>query len=151
MVRARELGVVALGMVLVLALAGCDDDESVTVSQESYDETAAALCERHFGEFTEARAEYQSSGRSDAEQAALFRAEFVPRVRAIVRGINRAGYPADKEADYRAALGAALAAAQEIEDDTYELIDRRRRGDLPEDEDPFDRITEAFDDADVPC
>jgi hypothetical protein len=150
MARARTLGITVLGLA-ALALGACGDDEADPVSQAAYDETAAELCERQGGEQFQSLAAFRTTARSDAEQVALFRSEFVPRVRAIVRGINAAGYPPDREADYRAALGSAMSAAQEIEDDTYELIDRQRRGALPDDENPFLRIDAAFADADVPC
>lgn len=141
----------ALTVAALLGVGACSDDEPEVISQGDYEANAQQLCDRQADGTFLSLADFKITARSDAEQVALLRAEFVPRVRAIVRGINSGGYPAEHRTEYVGALNQVMTAAQEIEDDTYELIDRQRRGALPDDENPFVTIDQGFATADVPC
>jgi hypothetical protein len=140
-------------LLAMAGLASCSDDESEPVTQAVYDEAAEQLCDRHATEVDLDLDAFMSNARSDAERVAFFRTELVPRYRAIVRGLNRTGFPPERAAEYRAALTEVLEALSEIddEDEAYEYLDHLRRGDIEEEEDPAARIDGALADADVPC
>lgn len=135
---------------LALGLGACgDDEETVTVTQEDYDEEVARLCEQH-GRFF-ARAYTDRREDSDAEEVAFYRSDFFPRVRAMVRSVDEMGFPPDKDADYRAALNEALGAMSEIEAEPYRYLDERQRREFTPEEDPINRFRAALARADVPC
>lgn len=142
------MGVLTLA---ALGLGACSDDETPVVSQDDYDDAAQELCTRQDTARYDEAIDFTTSTLSDAERVALIRAEFVPRNRAIVLGLESTGFPSAQAGEYRSALSGTLVALQEIEDDSYVLIDRLRRGDLPADENPFLRVDEGFLAADIPC
>jgi hypothetical protein len=86
----------------------------------------------------------------DAE-AAFYTSDLVPRGRALIRRLADLGFPADKDAEYRAALGEALAVLATIEADPFDYIDERHRAETPPEEDLLNRLRAALDAADVPC
>ena len=132
-------------------VAACSDDPEppATVTQEDYDAEAARLCEQH-GDIIE-RAFVEESPDSDAEEAAFYRTDLIPRTRALIRRLADLGFPTDKDAEYRAALGEALAVLGEIEADPFAYIDERHRAQTPPEEDLLNRLRAALDNADVPC
>ena len=135
---------------LPLAAACSDDPEPApTVTQEEYDAEAQRLCDQH-GDVIE-RAFVEESPDSDAEEAAFYRTDLIPRGRALVRRLADLGFPPDKDAEYRAALSEALAVLAEIEADPFAYIDERHRAETPPEEDLLNRLRAAFDTADVPC
>lgn len=145
------VGVGALAVVAVLGLSACGEDDADPVSVRQYRAKAEELCNQHATRVLEENRDIEANPASDAEVAAFLRAEFVPRMRAIVLSLDAFGYPAENAADYADATNRALPALQEIQDDTYLLIDKLRRGDLADEDDPFVTLEAAMVDLDVPC
>lgn len=136
--------------VLALGLGACgDDEETVAVSQEDYDQEVARLCEQHGEVFARAYADVRDD--SDAEEVAFYRSDFFPRVRALVRALDEMGFPTDKDAEYRQALNEALAAMGEIEAQPYRYLDERQRREFAPEDDPINKFQAALREADIPC
>ena len=144
------VGVGALAVVAVLSLSGCGEDDPEPVSVRQYRAKAEELCAQHGTVINEERGDIAGQT-SDAEVAAFYRAEFVPRVRAIVQSLDAFGYPAEDAATYADASSRAFPALQEIQDDTYLIIDKLRRGELEDDDNPLVDLRRALTDLDVPC
>ena len=137
-----------------LLAAACSDDEpagGATVSEEQYEENVAGLCDQHGIALAEIQAEFENAARSDADRAAFFRSDYIPRVRSIVRALADEGFPAEHDAEYRESLSDALAAATLLEENTFEFIDGFRRGDLAEGENYLERIQIGLADAGIDC
>ena len=134
-----------------LGLAACGEDEPDPVSQEAYDDEAQRLCERHGGEVLLEFDALVENPSSDAADASFLVADYVPRARAIVRSLDGFGYPVENAAEYNAAVGQALEALDDIEEDAIGLIDRYKEGLLLDEENPFLDVDEAFVALDIPC
>ena len=136
---------------LLPIVAACSDDPEPVeaVTQEEYDAEAARLCEQHGEVIT--RAFVEESPDSDAEEAAFYTSDLVPRGRALIRRLADLGLPPDKDAEYRAALNEALDVLATIEADPFDYIDERHRAQTPPEEDLLNRLRAALDAADVPC
>ena len=134
-------------------LGACGDDGGggaapPTVSQEDYDAEAERLCGQH-GEII-ARA-YSPVDDSDAEEAAFYTSDLIPRTRALVRRLADLGLPAERRDEYTAALNEVLAVMAELEADPIGYIDSRHEESRPLEEDLLTRLRAALDAADVPC
>jgi hypothetical protein len=142
--------VVACSIVaLALGAAACgDDDEAQPVSQETWDEQAAELCEST-GVYLQ-RAYTEEVPDSDAQEVAFYRTELVPRVRGLVNHLALLGFPPDQDAAYRAGLNQVLDALNRLELEPYEYIDERHEGIDPED-DLITLVQQGLAAADVPC
>lgn len=142
--RARRAVLIALAVVgLGGALAACGDDEgTAVVSEEAYLESVTAQCERHSPALLQAWDDLRAAPFSDAELAAFYTSEMVPRVRSILRAVRNDGLPADEAV--HEGFNTAAAALQEIDDDPAGLIDRRRDGTFLEDENPWIELNEAL-------
>lgn len=147
------VGVAVIAVVGVLGLSGCGDDEEepVAVTQEEWDAEAARLCDQHGPTLADAYVEEPGEVDADADEAAFIRTDVVPRGRALVRGLDAFGYPADKAEQYRASLNEALAALQALADDPFGYLDDRHARRLSPEEDLLNRLRAAFAGADVPC
>lgn len=145
------VGVAVIAVVGVLGLSGCGDDEEepVAVTQEEWDAEAARLCDQHGPVLAAAYTETQPD--SDADEAAFYETDVVPRGRALARGLDRFGYPPDKADQYRASLNEAIVVLQQLDDDPYGYIDQRHNRELTPEEDLMNRLRAAFAGADVPC
>jgi hypothetical protein len=147
----------AVGTAL-LALGGlgaCSDDDggSGTVSQEAWDEEAAALCERYGDNVLIDANTLLALGDSDAAIVSFLRTEYVPNLRAIVRGLNSNGFPADQAAAYRDGLTEVLEALTETDDEVeaYALVDRLRQNAIDSTENPLTKVNAGMEKADVVC
>jgi hypothetical protein len=132
--------------------AACGDDgedATGTASQEAWDAEAARLCEQHGSVI--ARAYNETVPDSDAEEAAFYTTDFVPRTRALIRGLADLGLPAEREEQYRTALNDALDALGQIEADPFGYIDERHAQETPPEEDLLNRIRAGLTAADIPC
>jgi hypothetical protein len=149
----RIIGIGAIALAAVAGSSACSEDPPPVVSQEEYDTTAADLCERHGGEVLSEASNLLGAGSSDAQINSFLRTEYVPQVRAIVRGLNRNGFPAEKAATYTGALNQVLEALTEVddEDEGYALLDRLRLGILEDDENPIILVQQGMEEADVIC
>ena len=138
-------------LALLLPLAACSDEAEApeATTQEEYDAEAERLCNQH-GEIIE-RAFVEVVEDSDAEEAAFYTTDLIPRTRALIRRLAELGFPPDKDAEYRAALTEAMAVLGEIEADPFTYIDERHRGETPPEEDLLNRLRASLDAADVPC
>jgi len=138
-------------MVAVAGLAACggDGEEAVTVSQAEYDEEAQRLCNQHGEFFSEAYQESRDD--SDAEEAAFYRSDLIPRGRALINRLADFGFPADKSETYTASFNEALAALSDIEAEPYRYIDQRHNRELTPEEDLVNRFRAGLAGADVPC
>lgn len=134
-------------------LAGCGDDEGgddvPSVSQEDYDAEAARLCQQHGAIITRGFVEVQPD--SDAEEAAFYTTEFIPRTRAFVNTLADFGVPDDRREGYLDGLNRVLAALDELQADPFGYIDERHRQETPPEDDILNRIRAGLDDADIPC
>lgn len=146
-----RVGFVAGAVAVGLVLAGCSDDDGTptAITQEQYDDEATRLCGLHGPVIAAGYVEHVED--SDAEEAAFYRTDFIPRGRALIHGLADWGFPADKDAEYRESLNEGLAVLQELEDDPFGYIDHRHRQDQPPEEDLLNRFRVALDGADVPC
>lgn len=142
---ATALALLALGG----GLAACSDDPPPIASEDQYRETVTELCERHMPSLLDEWEGLRSNPFSDAELAAFYRSEMVPRVRSILRGARNTGTPQD--ADIQEAISDAAEALQEIEDDAAALIDRRRDGTFLDDENPWINLNAALATARMDC
>jgi hypothetical protein len=143
--------VVALVAAAVLALAACvddDDDGAEVVTAEQWAEEAELLCSQT-GPFL-AQAYTETVPDSDAEEAAFYTTELIPRTRGLVNQLALLGFPPENEAEYRAGLNDVIAALAELEAEPYEYIDQRHQGIDPEN-DVVSRIQRGLAAADVPC
>ena len=140
---------IVIGLLPFVTACSDDPEPAPTVTQEEYDAEAERLCEQH-GDVIE-RAFVEESPDSDAEEAAFYRTDLIPRARALIRRLAAIGFPPEQDAEYRAALSDALAVLGEIEADPFAYIDERHRGETPPEEDLLNRLRAAFDAADVPC
>jgi hypothetical protein len=149
----RWIGGGAIAVAAVLGGAACSEDPPPVVSQDEYDTTAQELCERHGGEVLAEASNLLGAGSSDAQIVSFLRTEYVPQVRAIVLGLDRNGYPAEKAGDYTQGLNQVLEALSEVEeeDDAYHLLDGLRHGTVEEDENPIVQVQEGMEQADVDC
>ncbi len=135
---------------LPLVVSCSDDDEpQAAVTQEEYDAEAARLCAQHGDTIARAYVEVQPD--SDAEEAAFYTTDFIPRTRALIRRLADLGLPPEQAEAYTAALNEALAVLGEIEANPLRYIDERHLGETPPEEDLLNRFRAALDDADVPC
>jgi hypothetical protein len=144
-VAASAFALVMLGGVL----GACTDDEIPVVSESEYRETVTALCDRQMTPLLEAWDDLRAGTFSDAELAAFYSSEQVPRIRSILRGARNSGLPAVDDVHQGISDGAE--ALQEIEDDPAGLIDRRRDGTFLEDENPWINLNVALADASIDC
>ena len=138
----------ALGVASIALLAACSDDPAPTggdVSAADFQQEATRLCAQHGTALQEAGSRLGAGGSSDAERVSFLRSDFIPRTRAIIRGLNRFGYPADQRDATIAAFNDALDALQKLEDDPYNYLDHLRRGDLTDDTDYLQRVVDDFD------
>jgi hypothetical protein len=135
--------------VLLLASACSDEEEPEVVTQEVYDEEAERLCGQH-REILE-RAYTETVPDSDAEEAAFYTSDLIPRARALIRRLGEIGFPPERDAEYREALNRALTALADLEAHPYRYIDQRHRGVIAPEDDFINRLREAFADAEVPC
>ena len=138
----------------VLALGGgmaacSDDDPPPVVSEEQYRESIADACDRHMPTLLEAWDDLRAAPFSDAELAAFYRSEMVPRQRSILRSVRNAGLPPIDAA--ATGINDAAEALQEIEDETAAVIDRRRDGTFLEGENPWINLNAALDTAGIEC
>ncbi len=145
------VGVGALAVVAALGLSACGEDDVDQISVRQYRDKVEELCAQHATVINEENSDIQANPASDAEVAAFLRAEFVPRTRAIVQSLEAFGFPAEDAAGYADAASRAFPALQEIQDDTYLLIDKLRRGDLDDEDNPFLDLDAAMTDLDVTC
>lgn len=137
-------------LVGVGSLAACGDDEAAApITQEEYEAEAERLCDQHGGVLAEAYSESQPD--SDAEEAAFYLSDVIPRGRALVRRLADFGFPPDNAPAYTTALNEALAVLAELEAEPYRYIDQRHARTLPPEEDLMNRLQAALADADVPC
>jgi hypothetical protein len=138
---------------LPLCAAACGDDggeeAAPAPTQEEYDAEAARLCEQHGAII--ARAYIEATPDSDAEEAAFYTTDFVPRTRALIRALASFGLPEEQDEAYRAALNDALAALDQIAADPIGYIDDRHDQSVPPEEDLLNRIRAGLTAADVPC
>lgn len=143
----------AFALVAVAGTSSCSDDPVPVATQDAYDETAVRLCERNGGEVLADASNLLDVGNSDAQIISFIRTEYVPNIRAIVRGLNRNGFPADKAATYAPALSQVLEAVSEIddEDEAYRLLDRLRGGTLEDEDNPLLRVQASMEEADIDC
>lgn len=130
-------------------LAACSDEEDPIATPEEYREAAVRQCDRHMTPLLGAWDRLRSAPFSDAELAAFYRSELVPRVRSILRSLRADGLPPDEAV--HTAINDAAAALQQIEDDAAGLIDRRRNGNFLEDENPWVNLNAALRTAGVDC
>ena len=138
-------GVLALGSV-----AACGDDEGeVAVTQEEYDAEVERLCGQHGEVLSAAYSEVRPD--SDAEEAAFYTSDLIPRARALIRRLADLGFPPDKDAQYRQGFNDALAVLSELGAEPYRYIDERHRQELTPEEDLMNRLRAAFASADVVC
>ena len=137
--------------VLLPFVAACSEGEEApeAVTQEEYDAEAERLCNQH-GDIIE-RAYVEEVEDSDAEEAAFYTTDLIPRTRALIRRLAETGFPPERDAEYREALTEAMAVLGEIEADPFTYIDERHRGETPPEEDLLNRLRRALDTADVPC
>ena len=100
------------------------------------DESVGGIAELYLGNILYALelAALSLDSQQKREEAAFYRADFIPRARALVNRLAETGFPPDKDDDYRAAFNRALAALQDLEDDTAQYIDDRHRGIDPEED-----------------
>lgn len=132
------------------ALAACSDDADTTqVSDEAYLESVTLRCERHAPALLEAWDDLRAAPFSDAELAAFYTSELVPRTRSILRAIRNDGLPASPEVVE--AFSTAASALQEIDDDAAGLIDQRRDDTFLEGENPWINLNEALATARITC
>jgi hypothetical protein len=123
-------------------LAACSEEEDPVVSDSEYAESVIALCDRQMTPLLEEWDELRARDFSDAELAAFYTSEQVPRIRSILRGAQNGGLPPDQEVHQAISDGAA--ALQEIEDDAPGLIDQRRDGTFLEGENPWINLNAAL-------
>jgi hypothetical protein len=138
----------------VAALGACSDDEGGTpASQEAYDETAAELCERYGDTVLIDANTLLAMGESDAAIVSFLRTEYVPNLRAIVRSLNRVGFPAENAAAYSEGLTEVLEALTETDDEVeaYALVDRLRQNAIDSEENPIAKVNAGMDQADIAC
>lgn len=138
------------GFVLLGTVAcGNDEDAGDVVTEEEYAAEAERLCDQHGAVLEEAYVEPRAD--SDAEEAAFYTTDFVPRARALITRLGSFGFPPDKDEEYRASLNDALAALQAIQDEPYRYIDQRHRQELSPEDDLVNRVRNGLAGADVPC
>lgn len=142
-------GLFAGGLVLGSVAACGDDEEAVGVTQEEYDAEVERLCGQHGEVLAAAYAEVRPD--SDAEEAAFYTSDLIPRSRALIRRLADLGFPAGKDAEYRQGLNEALAVIEELAAQPYRYIDQRHRRELTPEEDLMNRLRAAFESADVVC
>ena len=149
----RSIGVSAFALLAGVLGVSCSDDPPEVASQDEYDEAAADLCARHGGEVLIEAANLLVAGTSDAQIVSFLRTEYVPNIRAIVRGLSRNGFPVEKASEYTGALTSVQEALNEVdeEDEAYSLVDRLRRGMVVDDENPITIVHEGMETADVDC
>jgi hypothetical protein len=137
--------------VLLPFVAACSDSEEApeATTQEEYDAEAERLCNQH-GDIIE-RAFVEQVEDSDAEEAAFYTTDLIPRTRALIRRLADTGFPPERDAEYREALTEAMAVLAEIEADPFAYIDQRHRRETPPEEDLLNRLRASLDAADVPC
>ena len=139
-----------LAALLPLAAACSAGEEAPEpTTQEEYDAEAERLCNQH-GDIIE-RAFVERVDDSDAEEAAFYTTDLIPRTRALIRRLAETGFPPERDAEYREALTEAMAVLAEIEADPFTYIDERHRAETPPEEDLLNRLRAALDTADVPC
>lgn len=132
------------------SVAACgDDEEAVAVTQEDYEAEVERLCGQHGEVLASAYSEVRPD--SDAEEAAFYTSDLIPRARAIIRRLADLGFPADKDAEYRQGLNEALVVLDELAAQPYRYIDQRHRQELSPEEDLMNRLRVAFESADVVC
>lgn len=143
--------IAALAAAAALGLTACGDDgeEPEVISQDQWDAEAQRLCDQHGDVLAEAYSESQPD--SDAEEAAFYEADVVPRGRAIVRGLDALGYPPDRDDEYRTSLNEVLTVLQQLDDDPFGYIDDRHDRSLPPEQDLMNRLRAGLEGADVPC
>jgi hypothetical protein len=145
---------IGAAVLTVGGVGACSDDSGGgTVSQSAYDDEAADLCARYGNNVLIDANTLLALGESDAEIVAFLRTEYVPNLRAIVRGLNRVGFPESKEADYREGLSDVLEALTETDDEVeaYALVDRIRENALDSDENPLSKVNSGMEQAEVAC
>jgi hypothetical protein len=144
-VAATAFALVALGG----GLAACGEEETPVVSESEYLESVVALCDRQMTPLLEEWDELRARDFSDAELAAFYRSEQVPRIRSILRGAQNGGLPPDQVVHQ--AINDGAVALQEIEDDAAALIDRRRDGTFLEGENPWINLNAALEAGRIDC
>ena len=146
----RRAATAALALVALSGgIAACSDDEIPVVSEEAYAESVTSLCERHMPALLAEWDDLRDAPFSDAELAAFYRSEMVPRQRSILRSVRNAGLPA--VAEVHNGINTAADALQEIEDDAAALIDRRRDETFLEGENPWINLNAALAGAGIDC
>src|SRR5690606_14987436 len=113
---------------LFLVGAACADPGGGAIADD-YAAAAEQLCTTHGAALQRAYTEARPD--SNAEEAAFYRTDLVPRVRAIVSQLRRVGLPADHADAYADALQRALAAAEELDADPLRYLQRRQAGQVP--------------------
>jgi hypothetical protein len=142
----------SLGLVAACLAAGCNDDDAgagEAVTQEQYDTEAVRLCAQHGDVLARAYAETRPD--SDAEEAAFYESDLIPRGRSLIHRLAEMGFPPENDAAYREAFNEALAVLDQIDAEPYRYIDQRHRRELAPEEDLINRLKAAFVAADVPC
>jgi hypothetical protein len=142
--------VVVASLLVLSSLAACSEDKAAAaVSQDQYDEAATRLCEQHGPVLAEAYDEVRPD--SDAEEAAYYLSDYVPRARAVISELAGDGFPPDKAEAYTTALNDALAALDELATQPYRYIDQRHARTVAPDDDLLVRVRHDFESADIPC
>jgi hypothetical protein len=147
----RTIGSGVLALVSLAGLSACSDEGSTVpaVSESEYRDTAAELCERQGSSLLEASELIDQSTMSDADLASYLTAEYIPRVRAILRGVLRGGLPPERAADYQEGINLAVEGLNELEDAPYSWIDRTRAGTILPEEDGMRKILDGLEAADL--
>lgn len=130
-------------------LAACSDEEDPVATDDEYAEAVTALCDRQMTPLLAEWDELRARDFSDAELAAFYTSEQVPRIRSILRGARNGGLPPDQVVHQ--AINDGAVALQEIEDDAPGLIDQRRDGTFLEGENPWINLNAALAAARIDC
>jgi len=142
---------VAFGL-LAFALGACGDsaeEARPVVSREDYETEVARLCAQHGPILSRAYGDVVVD--SDAEEAAYYRADFIPRGRAVIRGLAEFGFPEGEEEGYIESLNGALDALATIEESPFRYIDQRHDRVFTPEEDLVNRFRAGIEGADIVC
>lgn len=145
--RGRALWVVAA--LTVLAPAACSDSGSEganvgPVTRAEFDRETERVC----GSLQQGPVVTElGQGRgqaAEAEYAAFLTTDAIPRLRVIIRTLDRFGYPPDDRDAIVEAFNDALGALGDLEAEPFLYLDRLRAGSFGEDENWVQRIIDDF-------